>query len=68
VRVVFGDQEKITKCSTPLYWKFVEVRPRQASVLACVVLAGTSERLEGPRVLEGARCRCCGTEWSWGSL
>ena len=30
----------------------VEVRPRQASVLACVVLAGTSEGLTGPKVLE----------------
>jgi len=40
----------------------VEVRPRQASVLAHAVLAGTSEGLAGPRVLEGARCRSCGTE------
>jgi len=40
------------------------VRPRQASEFACVVLSGTSERLAGPRVLEGARCRCRGTEWS----
>ena len=29
----------------------IEVRPRQASVLACLVLAETSERLAGPRVL-----------------
>ena len=29
----------------------MEVRPRQASVLVCVVLAGTSEGLVGPRVL-----------------
>ena len=29
----------------------VEVRPRQASVLACVVLAGTREGLVSPRVL-----------------
>jgi len=35
-------------------------------VLVCVVLAGTSEGLAGPRVLEGARCRCYGTEWSCG--
>ena len=42
----------------------VEVQPRQASVLACVVLAGTNERLAGPRVLEGARCRYCDTECS----
>jgi len=26
----------------------IEVRPQQASVLACVVLAGTSEGLAGP--------------------
>ena len=50
------------KCSTLLYWEIVEVRPWQVSVLACVVLAGTSEGLAGLRVLEGARCRCCGTE------
>ena len=44
-------------------WKLgIEVRPRQASVLACVVLAGTSEGLAGPRVLERARRRCCGTD------
>ena len=30
--------------------------------LYCVVLAGTSEGLAGPKVLEGARCRCCGTK------
>ena len=29
----------------------VEVRPRQASVLACVVLAGTSKGLVSPRVV-----------------
>ena len=28
----------------------VEVRPQQASVLACVVLAGTREGLVSPRV------------------
>ena len=33
-------------------WEFgVEVRPRQASVLACVVLAGTREGIVSPRVL-----------------
>ena len=35
---------------------------RQVSVLVCVVLVGTSEGLVSPRVLEGARCRRCGTE------
>ena len=29
----------------------VEVGPQKASVLVCVVLVGTSEGLEGPRVL-----------------
>ena len=42
------------------------MRPRQASVLACVVLAGTSEGLA--RVLERARYKCCGTGWSWGII
>ena len=50
-------------CCDELLWDLgVEVRPRQASVLACGVLVGTSEGLAGSRVLEGARCRCCGTE------
>jgi len=40
------------------------VQPQQASVLACAVLAGTSEGLAGLRVLEEACCRCCGTELS----
>ena len=35
------------------------MRPRQASELAYVVLAGTSEVLAGLRVLEGAHCRGC---------
>ena len=46
---------------TPFYREFIEVRPRQANVLACVVFAGISEGLAGPRVLEGARFRCCST-------
>jgi len=38
---------------------------RQACEFAlCVVLAGTSEGLVGQKVLEGANCRCCETEWS----
>ena len=48
-------------CDEFLWELGVEVRPRQASMLACVVIAGTSEGLAGPRILEGARCRCCGT-------
>jgi len=51
-----------SRCVKFLRELIVEVQPRQASELACVVLAGTSEELVGPRVLEGARCRCCGTE------
>ena len=35
----------------------LEVLPRLASVLACIVLARTSEELARLRVLEGARCR-----------
>jgi len=42
----------------------IEIRPRQASVIECVVLLGTSEGLVGLRVLEGAHCRCCSTKWS----
>jgi len=45
VRVVFVIKRSDHKCSTSLYWEFVEVRPRQASVLVCVILAGTSEDL-----------------------
>ena len=43
-----------SRCVEFLKEFIVEVRPPQASVLACVVLAGTSEGLAGPRVLEGA--------------
>ena len=45
-------------CCDEFLWELgVEVRPWKASVLVCVVLAGTSEGLAGPRVFEGARCR-----------
>ena len=57
MRFIFSDQEKKI-----MDWEVVEMRPQQASVLAHVVLAGTSEGLVGPRVLERAHCRCCGTE------
>ena len=62
MREFLGDQVlRSSKCST-LYlrrrtcfeflWELsVAVQPRQASVLACVVLVGTSERLGGQRVL-----------------
>ena len=46
----------------------VEVQHRQASVIACIVLAGTSERLADLRVLERSRYRCCGTEWFFGII
>ena len=51
-----------SRCVEFLRELIVEVLPRQASVLACVVLTGTSKGLASPRVLAGARCRCCGTE------
>ena len=51
-----------SRCVKFLRELIVEVRFRQATVLACVVLARTSEALGRPRVLEGTRCRCCGTE------
>ena len=49
-------------CDESLRELGVEVQPRQDSVLACVILAGTNEELAGPRVLEGAHYRCCRTE------
>ena len=38
-------------CDEFLWELGVEVRSWQASVLACVILVGTSEGLAGPRVL-----------------
>ena len=40
-----------SRCDKFLWELSVEVRLRQASVLACVVLAGTSEGLAGPKFL-----------------
>ena len=51
---VFMIKRSDHKYSTHCIESVIEVRPRQASVLACVVLARTSERLTG----EGACCRC----------
>jgi len=51
-----------SQCVEFLRELIIELPPRQASVLACVILVGTSERLAGPRVLERAHCRCCGTK------
>ena len=50
-----------SRCVEFLRELIVEVWPLQASVIAFVVLAGTSEGFAGLRVLEGAHCRCCGT-------
>ena len=40
-----------SRCVEFLRELIVEVWPRQATVLACIILAGTSEGLAGPRVL-----------------
>ena len=40
-----------SRCDEFLWELIIEVRSRQASVLACVVLTGTSEGLVSPRVL-----------------
>ena len=42
---------RVRVCDKFLRELSVEVRPRQASVLTCVVLAGTREGLVSPRVL-----------------
>ena len=42
---------RVRVCDEFLWELGVEVRPRLASVLACVVLAGTSEGLVSPIVL-----------------
>ena len=43
------------------------MRPRRTcGFVLCFVLAGTSEGLTSLRVLEGAHCRCYGTELSCG--
>ena len=52
VHLVFEEANlRVHVCDEFLWELGVEVRPRQASVLACVVLVGTSKGLEGPRVL-----------------
>ena len=51
-------------CSTPCIWGVVQVAD-WVSLRVCVCCScGNKWGLAGPRVLEGARCRCCGTEWS----
>ena len=52
VHLVFEEADLWIHVYDEFLWELgVEVRPRQASVLACVVLVGTSEGLAGPRVL-----------------
>ena len=42
----------MSSCCDEFLWELgVEVRSRQASMLTCVVLAGTREGLVSPRVL-----------------
>ena len=48
---VFEEANLGSFCFEFLWELSVEVRPRQASVLACVVLAGTREGLVSLRVL-----------------
>jgi len=49
---VFEEVNLWVRVCDEFLWKLgVEVRPRQASVLACIVLAGTSEGLVSSRVL-----------------
>ena len=59
---VFVDNQVITKCFNLYLEELWRLWPRRAFGFTCVVLAGTSEGLAGPRVLEGARCKCCGTD------
>ena len=48
----FVFEEANLRVRVEFLWELgVEVQPRQASVLACVVLMGTSEGLAGLRVL-----------------
>ena len=49
------------KCSTICILGVIEVAASASCGFTCVVLAGTSEGLAGPRVLEEARYRCLGT-------
>ena len=49
---VFEEANLRVRVCVKFLWELdVEVRPRQASVLVCVVLAGTREGLLSPRVL-----------------
>ena len=58
-----GGGELAGSCCFEFLWELgVEVRPKQASVLACVILLGTREGLVSPRVLVRTPCRRCGTE------
>ena len=50
-------------CCFEFLWELgVEVEPRQATVLACVVLARTRKGLVSPRSSSVNLLWCCGTE------
>ena len=52
VHLVFEEANLRSHVCDEFLWELgVEVRPRQVSVLACVVLTGTTKGLAGPRVL-----------------
>jgi len=61
VRVFVCDQEVITKCSILYLEEVGDYSLGELMGSSCVILAGTSERLAGPKVFEGAHCRRCGT-------
>ena len=58
VHLVFEEVNLRVRVCNEFLWELgIEVRPWQASVLACVILTGINEGLAGPRVLVGTRCR-----------
>jgi len=63
MRAFVGVSEKRSPNIPPLVFEELQrLWPLRASKFVCVFLAGISKRLAGPRVLEGDRCRCCGTD------
>ena len=63
MKVFVCNQEVITKFSS-LYWGVIEVAASASLRVRVYCSCGKSEGLTGSRVLEGAHCRCCNTEWS----
>jgi len=59
--ILFVIKELTTKCSTFVFTKLKVVASVSLWARVCVVLAGISEGLVGPRAIERT-CRCCGTE------